>query len=198
MTDDRPSIKELWSSQTTEGFTMSLDEIRSRSAKLQHTVHNRNLREYAAAVFVVIIFGCYTWFLPNLVVKAGSVLIILGTLVVIWQLHKRGSAQTSPIGVSVREHITFHRRELIRQRDALQSVAIWYLAPFVPGLVVFLFGLSLQAPSTWLALVTLGAAAGFCALVFGLVWMLNRWAGAQLQKQIDALEQAHSTGVPSS
>jgi hypothetical protein len=189
MTTDRPSkdIKDIWSTQATEGFTMSLDEIRARSMKLQHTVRNRNLREYSAAVFVVILFGFYTWIFPNLVMKAGSVLIILGTLIVVWQLHKRGSAQASPLGVSVHEHIAFHRRELIRQRDALRSVPIWYLAPFVPGLVVFLVGLSLQAPSTWLSLLTIGAAAGFCALVFGLVWWLNKWAASQLQKQIDAL-----------
>lgn len=200
MTTDRPSsdIKKIWSTQATEGFTMSLDEIRARSTKLQRMVGNRNLREYLAAIFVIILFGFYAWIFPSLLMKAGSVLIMLGTLVVVWQLHKRGSAQSTPLGVSVHEHIAFHRSELIRQRDALRSVPIWYLAPFVPGLVVFLLGLSLRAPATWLAFLTMGASAGFCALIFGLVWWLNKWAASQLQKQIDALEQVRSTDVSSS
>lgn len=188
MATERPSndIKSLWSSQQTEGFSMSLGELRSRAEKFQRRVRGRNMREYVAAIVIVLWFGLYVFILPGIVTKTGSALIILAALYVAWQLHRRGSARTPPVADSVMAHLDFHRRELIRQRDALRSVATWYLAPFLPGFATMLIGIALHSPmkSVWLGV---SVTAGLCVIVFGAIWQLNRWGAARLQKQIDVL-----------
>lgn len=188
MANDRP-IKTMWRSQETEGFTMSLEEIRARSTKLQRTVRNRNLREYAAAAVIIPIFIVYLVVLPGVVTKIGSVMLILATLFVVWQLHRRGSTRTAPLGQSALAHMAYYREELVRQRDALRSVVTWYLAPFVPGFVVFLMGIALEVPSPRRALPYLLLVAGAGAAVFVGVWLLNRWGASRLQKMIDALAE---------
>jgi hypothetical protein len=189
MSDDRPSkdIKQLWSSQPTEGFVMSLEESRARSTKLQRMIRIRNLREYIAGAFVIPIFVLYIVVLPGMLTKLGSLMIILATLFVLWQLHRRGSGNAAPIGETALIHMAHYREELVRQRDALRSVGAWYLAPFVPGFSVFLIGIALQAPSLQRALPFLLVVAGLGAVSFVGVWILNRWGASRLQKQIDAL-----------
>lgn len=189
MATDHPSIKHLWADQATEGFAMSLDDIRMRSSKFQRLVRNRNLREYLAAVVVVAVFGAYIVLLPGILIKLGSAMMIVATFYIVWQLHKRGAAHTPPLEGSVLDHIAFYRGELVRQRDALKSVATWYLAPFVPGMVTILIGVSLRAPTRPLIWLSVSVTAVLCVIVFGLVWWLNRWGASRLQRQIDALER---------
>lgn len=189
MGNDRPDLKTVWSTQDVEGFSMPLDEIRAKSAKFQKRVRNRNRREYIAALFVVVVFACYAVFLPGLIVKIGCGLVIAGTLFVAWQLHRRTSMDTPPLGESVVEYVAFHRSELVRQRDALKSVAAWYLAPLVPGLAVFMYGIFSLVPIRASAVWGLVLSLAIVVAVFAGVWRLNRWAAARMQKQIDALDR---------
>ena len=65
---------------------------------------------------------------------------IAGALTVMFELHRRGSARTAPADLGLSTCIDFHRKSLERQRDALRTVWIWYLLPFVPGLAIFEIG----------------------------------------------------------
>ena len=72
--------KDLWKDQTVSVTTYSPDDLRSRLKKQQATFRLRNLVEYIAGGFVMLGFGSYLFLPMNLTVKAGSVLLILGTL----------------------------------------------------------------------------------------------------------------------
>ncbi len=186
---EEPDIKTLWRNQKTED-TVTLENVHERAAKFQKRVRNRNRREYIAAVFVVAVFGWYIWILPDVFLKAGSALTILGALCVTWQLHVRGSAARLPQDSSAMGDVDFHRRELIRQRDALKSVWLWYLAPFVPGMTVFMFGKYhrlevLGRPVNQTAFI---GSVAICVLVFAAIWLLNVWGARRLQKRIDELD----------
>jgi len=187
---ERPSndIKQLWLGQETANVGFTLEELRHRDEKFRRRVRNRNLREYLAAAFVVPVFAFYIWFFPNPLMKAGSVLVILGTLFVVWQLHRRGSARKPPLEASLLDLMEFHRRELARQRDALRSVWLWYLAPLVPGLALTLFGVYRQSGRSNALMLTIALA----VLVFAATWLLNRWGAARLQRRIEALERMKS------
>lgn len=93
---------------------------------------------------------------------------------------------------SVMPLVVFHREALIQQRDALRSVGTWYLAPFIPGFVLFVLGryFQLHAPGRTLAwdhqIVILLAVVA--ALIFGIVWLLNAWGTERLQRKIDQLD----------
>ena len=166
---------------------MPLEEIRKKADKFHSSVRRRNIREYVGAAFVVLVFGFYIWIFPSPLMRIGSALIIAGMFFVKWQLYKRGTTDALPVGDSASTWTDYYRRELVRQRDALQQVWKWYLGPLVPGLVMFLVGVSLQTPhaaqkQTWIAGTT-----AFCIAVFGGVWALNAWGARRLQRKIDEL-----------
>ena len=188
MASDPPGndLRKLWQNQKTEDVAMSIEAIRKKAHKFQRRILWRNVREYAAAVLVVAGFGFHFWTLDGFLLRTGSVLVILGTLYVVYQLHKRGSSQPVSAQTGLRPCLDFHRRELVRQRDALQSVWRWYLLPFVPGVAVFLLGRAIEnPPGHWAPLSV--TVAGF-VIIFVFVIKLNQWGARKLQRQIDALD----------
>jgi hypothetical protein len=107
--------------------------------------------------------------------------------VVVVSSHPRSSA--SQAGMSV---VVFHRVALIRQRDALRSVGTWYLAPFVPGLVLFVLGRYFQfhapgRPLPWDRQIILLCAV-IAVLISGINWLLNVCGAERLQREIDHLD----------
>jgi hypothetical protein len=189
---DSEEMKSLWQSQPTEPPPIRPEEFRRKLDKFERRVFWRNAREYAAGVLVIAGFGYFGWKMSGLLVHLGAGLIIAGTLFVMYELHRRGSVRTAPADLGLSTCIEFHRRSLERQRDALRTVGTWYLLPFAPGLVVFEIG---SAMSQWAAHpVNLGQlvtrfliSGGIVAAVFLLVWKLNQWGAAKLQKRIDEL-----------
>jgi Flp pilus assembly protein TadB len=104
----------------------------------------------------------------------------------VYQLYSRASAKTVPADLGLTGSLEFHRRELVRQRDMVESVWSWYLAPFVPGLLVFIKGVfPKHGPGFVLAL-------AFHALVFGGIWWLNRRGARRLTRQIAELDNLGS------
>jgi len=166
--------------------------------KCERKIFWRNLREYIAGAVVVAAFAYYEWIFPGLLLRIGSALIILGTLYVMYQLHRRASAEPAPADLGSSTYLEFHHRQLVRQRDALRAVWLWYLLPFVPGIAVFLAGLAQSAmnqarfaghPLNMLQVAGfIGGSATFVVVVFVGVWLLNRWCVTKLQARIDDLD----------
>ena len=129
---------------------------------------------------------------PDAVVKTGAFLIALGAVYVALALHRKARAMNlQPDGGQ--PLIAFHRAELIRQREALATVPRWYLAPFVPGILIFMGGVSF-APDTGLPLLDrlsqFGISLAIVSAVFAGVAWLNVRAVKQLDAEIAALDAA--------
>jgi hypothetical protein len=111
-----------------------------------------------------------------------------------WQLYRLGRAATrSELDAGSQSWAAFHRGELERQREALHTVWSWYLAPFVPGMVVFLAGVSFtEANPAPLAarLAVFLAGAGLMAAVFAVIAWINGLAVKKIDTQIAALDHA--------
>jgi hypothetical protein len=198
MAPERPpsDAKSLWRKQQPEDAAVTLDNIHDRAQKFQSQIRRRNLREYVAALIVIPVFGFYIWIFPGWMIKTGSALSIIATLFVMWQLHKRAAAQTlqANSGMAL---IDFHREELIRQRNALKSVAVWYLAPFIPGVLLIGLGRYFQfhvpgRTQAWDHQVIILASV-IVVLISGAVWLLNAWAAERLQRKIDQLDNLRSS-----
>ena len=180
-------LNRLWQDQPVEEVSMTLDDIRARARKMERTVSRRNLREYAGALVVVVGCGLIAWLVTSVVWIAGSALIVLGTLYVVYHLHKWGTARSMPADLAVTDCLAFHRAELVRQRDLLRSVWSWYLLPFVPGWAVIIVGRAIERPDRWL--LALGMAVFVGATFFG-IGKLNERVARKLQRKIDGLDQA--------
>jgi hypothetical protein len=72
----------------------------------------------------------------------------------------------------------------------------WYLAPFIPGMVVFLAGVSFTEanPAPLPArLVVFLAGLGLMAAVFAVIWLLNARAAARIDAEIKAVDAARES-----
>jgi len=190
----RNDMANIWKNQPAVPAAVSLEQFRRKSQKLRKRVLWRNLREYVASAIVIAAFGYYISLFHSTLVRVGCGLVIVGTLFVVYTLHKRGSARIAPADMAFRTCVEFHRHELERQRDLLCSVWRWYLLPFVPGMVVFLIGLfqmTMQQPNAAAhpgrVIAVFSIAAIGCAAVFIAIWKLNQWAARKIQQEIESL-----------
>jgi hypothetical protein len=187
-------LQKLWTQQTQEPFTMSIADIHVHAQRFQSRIRSRNLIEYAAAAFVIIAFSWMAVIMPEPIVRVGAGLIVLGALYVCWKLHQLGRAATrSELDAGAQSWAAFHRAELLRQREALRTVWSWYLAPFVPGMLVFLAGVSFTAANPAPLPARLGvflAALAIMAGVFAAIAWLNALAVKRLDAEIAALDRA--------
>ncbi len=171
---------------------MNLTDVRARATHYQARIRQRNMLEYAASVFVIGAFGWFAFAIPAPVVQLGAVLIVLGTLYVCWKLHTLARAVEANATDTAQAWADFQRRELERQRAALATVWTWYLAPFVPGALVFLAGVAFapEAPMPMAARLTLfGAGACLMGAAFAAIAWLNAQAVKMLDREIATLDQ---------
>jgi hypothetical protein len=183
---DDADLQTIWQSQPRDEHAISLDQIRQNSRRLERVVSRRNLREYIAAVVVIVSFSWMIWVEPSGTVRAGAGLIIAWAVFIAYQLHTRGTATSFPSDLGLKSALEFHRVQLTRQLDLLRSVWWWYLLPMVPGFIVLDIGLALEHPERTLRIV----AAGVLVIVLLLsVYELNRRAAAGLQRRLDRLKE---------
>jgi len=175
-------IKSSWQSQPLALPLRSPEDLRAEAAVFQRKIARRNLREYVAGAVVIPAFSFYIWYFPYWVTRLGAALVVLGTLVVMWQIHRRAASRAVPEDFGS-AGLQFQRRELSRQRDALRSVWLWYLGPLVPGLAVFMWGIQGGSAGPFELLVDLMMVAVFIVIAW-----VNRWAAAKLQRRIDMLD----------
>ncbi len=186
MNDD--DTKQLWKSQPAATLALSDQDLLQYASKFQRTIRRRNIGEYAAAVLVVLVFAFYMWTFPTMLMQIGSGMTILACIFAVVQLHRRASAQALPGANAAMPTLAFHRQELVRQRDALRSVWAWYVAPFIPGVIVFRWGVETELGAD--APFARGALANtIIAGVFVIAVLVNFYAARKLQRQIDKLDR---------
>jgi hypothetical protein len=186
-------LRALWQSMPSAPVAITADEMRARAARFERKVRRRNLIEYAAGVFVSVVLGWYATFPEPATVlwPVANVMIIAGVLFVMWNLHRIARAAATPAHAGAAGLIAFQREQLARQRDTLKSVWLWYIAPVVPGLMLWMTAMAVGMPGAdpvRVALV-LGAASVIVGFVFGGIILLNLLGAAHLQRQIDELDR---------
>jgi hypothetical protein len=182
-------LSSLWQSQPVEALRLSPAELRTKAQRLQRLIGRRNLGEYLAALFVVVVFGFHAWNAENLASRVGALLVIGAAVFIVQRLHSRGSARPVPPEELAASCLAFHRRELQRQHALLRSVWKWYLAPFAPGLALLLGEAASRARTPGRLLAIVGFGVGF-ALMAAAVAKVNQLAARQLQDELRALEAA--------
>jgi hypothetical protein len=186
MNDD--DAQHLWRNQAVEPLRpLSAAALREETLRFRRRIHRRNVIEVAAAAIVIPIFLAYEWFFPYWLTKVGALLVVVGVAVVLWQLRRRASTPRAPADFG-RDAVHFHIQALVRQRDALQSVWLWYVGPLVPGFAVFVWGRAVENAGRidvrWIWLVVIVAVALQVVIV-----LLNRAGARALQRRIDELQQ---------
>jgi hypothetical protein len=165
-----------------------MKKVMKAASKFQRQIRLRNFIEYAAGGVVMVWTLHSALFVPApLLVKAGSVLLALGALVVVTVLRKRGhAAGDPPFSAATSELVAWHRSELARQRDLLYRVPVWYLGPLLPGMLAIVVGRWLERPDR---VRDVAIAMAIIAVAFGATAALNWAAARKLDRKLRDLEQ---------
>jgi hypothetical protein len=177
-------LQAMWQSQPREERVISLEQVRTHARRLDERVGRRNRREYIAAAVVVGVFGAVAWFAPSITVRSGAALLVAATVFIVNRLRVHGSARPLPAELADRSALDFHRAQLVRQRDLLQTVWLWYLLPLVPGMAMLLIGVARADPERMSRIVAIGIGTG--VLMIG-GHVVNRRSAARIQQYLDRL-----------
>lgn len=182
---------QIWKEQSMQAQTFTPEMLSRRARGLDDHIRRRNLFEYCAAGLVVavclvisaLLIGSGIDTTADAISLAGTLTLAAGSAIVIWQMHARTGAPRASAGGNA----TFAsmRAELVRQRDALRRVWLWYLVPFAPGLFL-IYGADLVRPGVnpTLSLLLL---AGTLGLAVFLCW-LNLVAARRMDAEIERLD----------
>jgi hypothetical protein len=170
-----------WLKQTAPP-ALSPETLLTHARNFQRGIWWRNARE-SAACLLVIAFNVRSLARAETPLQvAGHALLIAGVLFIMGYLHLLAASRAVPDGTDAKTLWRFHRHELVRQRDILRAIVWWYLAPFVPGMVVL-------GAARW----DRGAAPALVGLVvvmflFGFVRQLNLWGAKFLDGELAKVE----------
>ena len=187
MTEDR--AKQAWQASVEIAGAPPLEKVRKDADKFYRTIRRRNVIEYVACAIAVVLFASKIFTGPHILHKVGAAMIVAAAIYAPWQLHRRASA-VSPdmaLGMPIYE---FLRGQLVRQRDALRSVLVWYVLPFVPGIILIFAGNGLDpeieaaGPPIWQRWLAIAVVLS----IFGFVWWINQVVARKLQKRIDEID----------
>lgn len=187
----RNPAQRLWQDQPVEGITMSVETIRKRAGKFERKILWRNVREYVAALIATALLGYFLVTAKDVFARVTFGLFIAGLLWMVVQLHRKGSVMTMPAGLGTLTSLQFYRTQLERQREAVDTVWSWYLAPLIPGLLVYTVWSAIRSPhpATWVGLAVMDVV---IAGVFYVIWKMNARAARCLQRMIDELKAAET------
>jgi hypothetical protein len=183
-------LRHAWQSTGSDTPLPSLETVRGGADRFYRMIRRRNRIEYAACVLVVVFFGIMVFRAHSPAAQLGAALIVLGTIFVGWQLHRRASAIVPPAADAAEPILVHQRAQLVRQRDALEQVGLWYLLPLFPGLMLMMLAPAFDTGPA--ALLTFKAGTWFAIavnlFVFGGIWWLNRLVARKLQKAVDEID----------
>lgn len=183
--------RSIWAADDAHLPPLSPAALRARAGEFHRRVQRRNRREYVAAAPLVPLFAWIGWMSGDTLMRIACIVLIAGIAIVVWNLSRRGAQPMPEAEALAIPAFAFHRAQLARQRDALRNVWRWYLAPFVPGVVLFLAALyhAMRVhQSAAAALAAIAVPAAVLIAVFVGIHLLNRSAARRLDREIAALD----------
>ena len=207
MNDDE--LKKLWQQQPLRDPALSpaqvMSAMQNKTTQLRRTLLLRDIRELVASVVVIIIFGCFFFFLNTHqpISRLGDLIVIGGGIFIAWKIiHTRRMTPPAPPDATTVESLRAELNSVRAQSRLLGSVLWWYLLPLTIGELFFIWGnLDFTNP---VALLTMIPADMVVTLVIIAVnacvyWLNQRARSKQLlpvEAQLESLLHAAETGEP--
>jgi hypothetical protein len=160
---------------------LSTDTLLQHARLFQSGIWWRNLRESLAGLVVLAlqVRAFFEW--PDPMTRVTKILLIAGVLFILGFLNLYARPHRVPEAGTPDAVLRFHRAELVRQRNILRAVPLWYLFPILPGMLLGLAADWQGIPSV-VGLMIIAA-------VFALIWWLNRGGANHLEKQVKELDE---------
>lgn len=177
--------RNLWQTQEVQEMRISVEELRAKAAKFNGRIRWRNVREYVAALIIIVWGGAGLWKVTDTVERIAFALILVGAIYYIWHLWKWGSAMSLPADLGRADCVRFYQSELARQRDLVGSTWKWAIGPLLPGLALLNTYLIVFPPSSRRFSVVVAV---LQATLMSTIGWLNLRAARRLDRRIKELD----------
>ncbi|EAQ30157.1 hypothetical protein NAP1_05255 [Erythrobacter sp. NAP1] len=180
-----------WDSQNSDASFSAPSDCAARIGKFERRIRFRNITEYAAGTLVILLFAGMAigaFMRDELLITLSALLTVGGAIVVMVGLKRRASNLDRRPEDACLVHL---RRQYQRQYEALRDVPRWYLAPLMPGVILFYYAVTSRVAEVTGWLRAIEGAAGPAAITFGIFALvaLANWIGARaLKKKADEIE----------
>ena len=174
----------VWQAQSSSGFRMSGDEIRTRIETMNRKMRRRTLDGYLVCASLIAFFVAWMFVGMNELQTVGAILAIIAISFLAWQIRANRFRARSIDATDTLGHL---QRELARRRDFHWSPLFFLRLLFMlPGPLVFFAGFA-QAHPEVIRIIHIEIVS-FVALAVAAI-PLNFWMARRYQKQIDALSR---------
>ena len=178
----------LWQNQPTEGVSMSVDAVRRKSQHLQDNARRRIAAFYAMGAANAGIPLVLMWFLPEL--RLGLGYLVLTAVFLVSYVRRRSGFRTVFPSMTPAEGIAFYRDLLERERDFRRDSTRWFTIG--PALNIIVLSLVYIASplfhGTTAELAVIGMVLATHVVVLARIGPRLRNEARKFQTEIDALE----------
>jgi hypothetical protein len=178
----------LWQNQPTEGVSMSVDAVRRKSQQLQDNARRRIAAFYAMGAANAGIPLVLMWFLPEL--RLGLGYLMLTAVFLVSYVRRRSGFRTVSPSMTPAEGLAFYRDLLARERDFRRDSTRWFTIG--PALNIIVLSLVYIASplfhGTTAELAVIGMILATHAVVLARIGPRLRNEARKFQTEIDALE----------
>ncbi|WP_018476882.1 hypothetical protein [Pontibacter roseus] len=186
-------LKRIWNASTQQervklDLALLLQDVDNQLRALDRGIKFRNVLEIGVAVFLLPMFLISAVFIPFLLSKIGSIILMGFCAFLIYKLKKVRAQKPKDVALPLKEYLQEQRLYLQQEMRLLTTVAYWYIAPFVVGMSLFFIGFAeIGAEGLWLKVVG--------AIVLGIViYFLNQWElNRRLKPMLEKLNQTISS-----
>ncbi|MCO4792389.1 MAG: hypothetical protein KC493_01660 [Bacteriovoracaceae bacterium] len=176
----------LWKQSETTIGDVDMEAIKLKSVKFEKTIKWRNLREYAAAIFVMVMFIRSGLETESTVRMIANFEIALSALVICFFLYFKGkSEKVSDLAADSQKYLRAHKEALKKQIKLLGSVRYWYVFPLMAGMLVLNIESWMSSGNIY---VGLGSVIFSIALGIGIIYLNEYYGVRKLQEELDSLE----------
>lgn len=202
-------LKKLWQQQPLREPAPSaaqlISAMHNKTTLFRRCLDARDLRELVACVIVIIVFGCFAYFLHanQQISRLGDWIVIGSTIFIAWKLvHTRRITPAAPPGATIVESLRAELNSVRAQSQLLGSVLWWYLLPGFIGLLVMTWGgLPINDPvNLWVMIPANIIVTLFFIAVDVFIYRLNQQARDKqllpLEAQLESLLRSAETGEP--
>ena len=146
--DFKSDWKEQHNELAKDRFDTLDADMASHVTRFESAIRRRDLIETAAAVFVVVFFGVFLWFVPcPTIMQVGIGIIILGVIEAVAVMHWTRHRDEQPKqDLPLLDYCTAEIKRVDRQIQLLRSVNWWYSGPMLLGCCVMIYGMLSSIP----------------------------------------------------
>ncbi len=199
-------LKNIWNNSSKAGqISIETDllrgELNTKINTIQKKIRNRDIREIAASILGILIFGYLLYEIPFPITKIACVLAIVWFVYVIYKFRKSKTQNTkTDFSLPLTKQLNEQKAMMVQQANLLDSALYWYAIP--PFIMNFIFILGLENPVDYnwtnyvaesilpltsnLKIITLIGLALFYAFTF---WINKRALHKDITPTIESIEQ---------